>query len=676
MKTLVTAALPYANGPIHVGHLYEYVCTDIIVRGLKLNGKDALYCCASDAHGAPIEINAHKQGITPKELVERYTGEHQDDFKQFNIHFDSYYTTDSDENRKLSEYLFNRLKEEGLIYEKPLLLQYDPEAKRFLPDRYVKGECPKCGAKDQYGDVCEKCNATYNPTELKNAYSVISGAKPIQKESTHYFFKLSSMSAFLKEWLTSGAVQKEVANQVLRWVENGLEDWCISRDAPYYGFKIPGSNKYFYVWLDAPLGYISSYGKLNGISEAADNFKLWDGSEVIHHIGKDIITFHLLFWPAVLKAAGHRVPDKVLVHGFVNINSEKMSKSRGTFITAKDYLAKYPAEALRWYYVRNYTPGLHDINLDAQDVQTRFNNELVANIANFCYRTESLLARIGEGKTSAENDETIAIEVETARQAVLDSYASLDIRGASDNILKLGDIGNRYFQQTKPWELAKENQKEAVKVLTTAAGIARDLAILIEPILPDYATKIAEHLNIKLNHEDLGKPLTNHTLGAPSIILKKIEGVSFEQEPTPELRVAKVLEAKVHPQADKLFVLQLDLGSLGKRQIVAGINGHYKPEEITGKHIIIAFNLKPAKLRGVESNGMLLAGEENGKVRVLETKAVPGTAVLEGRGQLDIEKFGKLDLQVIKGVPCFDGKPLKAGIEPVTIQDIFNSRIR
>jgi methionyl-tRNA synthetase len=673
---IVTAALPYANGPIHAGQALEYITTDIIVRGLNLAGEKAIYCCASDAHGAPIEINAHKQGITPKELVEKYTKEHQEDFKALGIHFDSYYTTDSPENKALSEYLFKKLQGAGLIYEKNLLLQYDEKAQRFLPDRYVKGECPKCSAKDQYGDSCEVCGAYYQSTELKNPYSVITGTTPVQRMSTHYFCKLSSMTDFLRGWLSSGAVQKEVANQVMKWVDEGLEDWCISRDAPYYGFKIPGSDKYFYVWLDAPLGYLSSYAKTLKLTKAEDIFAAWDKIPAIHHIGKDIITFHTLFWPAVLKAAGHRVPEKILVHGHIQINNAKMSKSRGNFYATRDYLNSYPAEALRWYYARTYPSGLTDGALDPAAFLERYNNELVSNLANFCYRATSFLSANYEHTTSAKHDASLDVEIEQIQKEILQAYKDMNVREASRQLLVLGDIANKYFQIQKPWELIKTDKEKTHEVLTTAAALARDIAILAEPILPNFSETIAKQLNVKIDKKELGKPLLKHKIGEPRIILRKLEEARFQTPASVDIRAAKIIKAEPHPQADKLVVLRLDVGHLGERTICAGIKTHYPIEELKDKTIVIVANLEPKALRGITSHGMLLAAEENEKLSVLETDARPGTAVLEGTGEVTYDRFSKLDLKVIDGHPCLNGKPLTAGKDLVRVHGIKNATIR
>ncbi|MFW6109473.1 MAG: methionine--tRNA ligase, partial [archaeon] len=388
-KTLITSALIYANGPVHIGHMVEYIQTDIYVRFLKMSGRDAIYCGAEDTHGTPIEINAAKEGVSPEDFIERWWKEHKRDYDNYLVDFDSYYSTNSPENKHYTELIFNRLKEKGHIYTKEIELTYCENCERYLPDRFVKGTCPNCGAQDQYGDVCEKCNTAYSTIDLLNPYCSICGSTPIRRKSRHYFFKLSEFSDWLRDWLNNNKrLQPEIRNQVLTWVKDGLEDWCISRDGPYFGFKIPGEkDKYFYVWLDAPIGYIASTANYCKDREfSADDIWQTDEHKIIHFIGKDIIYFHLLFWPAVLHGAGFHVPDNIVVHGFLTVNGEKMSKSRGTFLTAEEFQKYLDPELLRFFYAANLSHTMTDIDLDLKNLENRINNELVSNLANLVYR--------------------------------------------------------------------------------------------------------------------------------------------------------------------------------------------------------------------------------------------------------------------------------------------------
>ena len=432
-RIVVTSALPYANGDIHIGHLVEYIQTDIFVRFLKLIGKDAIYCCADDTHGTPIQIKAEQLGIKPEELISKVHKEHLSDFKSFLIDFDSYYSTNSPENKEYADKIFNSLKDKGFIYTKEVENFYDEKEKRFLPDRYVKGECPKCGAKDQYGDVCEKCNATYKPIDLINPYSTISKTTPVRKKSEHYFFKLSEMSEKIDNWLTTNKkLQPEIVNYVRNWIKEGLNDWDISRDGPYFGFKIPGEeDKYYYVWLDAPIGYIAStqnYCKQNGLDAEKDYWKN-KNSEIIHFIGKDIIYFHFLFWPAVLMESGFNLPSYEVVHGFLTVNGEKMSKSRGTFLTARDFLKKYNPEYLRYYYAKLLSKKMSDIDLDFSDFADSVNNELVANIGNFCYRVLSFLEKNFDSSfDSIEEDEKLFGEIIKLTEKIREDYDNVNFK--------------------------------------------------------------------------------------------------------------------------------------------------------------------------------------------------------------------------------------------------------
>ncbi len=707
-RILVTAALPYANGSIHIGHLLEYIQADVFVRALKLMGKDAAYVCADDTHGTPIQVKAMKLGIKPEELINKYHQEHMRDFSDFHIEFDSYYTTNSPENKELVEFIFKKALEKGFIYKKPLKQLYCEHDKMFLPDRFVKGTCPRCGAKDQYGDVCEKCGAVYKPIDLIDPYCVICGNKPVVKETTHYFFKLSAFSKKLKEWLLNNKeLQKEIVNSIMNWIDKGLEDWCISRDSPYFGFKIPGEeDKYFYVWMDAPVGYIAStwnYCREKRSKEGLTWRDYWanPNSKIIHIIGKDIIYFHFLFWPAMLMTAELNLPFKEVVHGFVNINGEKMSKSRGTFITARQFLnSGINPEYLRFYFAANLSKKLADVNLDFNDFKKRINNELIGNIANFSYRVLSFInknfdSRIG-GFNKEEYKELVDSVLNHAKKAI-DYYENLEFRSAVKEILIIGDLGNEFFQKNEPWKLIKNGEdgiKKAHEIVSLTANIVKIISILLRPITPGFSMELFKQMNLNenLDFKNINFDLKEHSINKAKIILKKIEdgdlkmlvkeqgkGVGkeveqkagqgtkqgTEQETTnkthkklsPEildLRVAEIKEVKDHPNADKLYVLKIDLGT-EQRQLLAGLKKYYKMEDLVGKHIIIIANLKPRRIRGLESQGMLLAADDKkqNKIVLLEApNSKPGSIVFfdgiepKPKEQVVIDEFLELKLKV------------------------------
>jgi len=673
-KILVTAALPYANGPIHIGHLVEYVQADVFVRFLKSRGKDAIYCCADDTHGTPIEINARKQGITPEKLVEKYHKEHEQDFKDFLIAFDSYYSTNSPENKRLSDHFFNTLKSKNLIYTKTIDANYCEKCKRFLPDRFIRGKCPKCGAEDQYGDVCEACGSTIGEQGLIDPHCSICQTSPVNKATEHYFFKLGEMSPYLDSWLKNNKnLQDEVKNYVLNWIEEGLQDWCISRNGPYFGFKIPGEeDKYYYVWLDAPIGYISSTE--NYCKQKKCKYEdYWKGdSRIIHFIGKDIIYFHFLFWPAMLHATGFNMPENIAVHGFLTVNGEKMSKSRGTFITARKYLEHLDPEYLRYYFASNLSNSMSDINLDFDDFKARINNELVATIANFCYRTLSFTQAKLDGELGKADDKVLK-DINTDKAA--EAYESYNFRQAVQEINRIAAFGNQYFQEKQPWKMNDEEEKR--KVLTTCANIVKDLAILIQPILPRFSEDLFKQLNIEpQTWKDLGKKMENHKINKPEILVKKIEKEldNFKiQEPFAKLniKVAKIEKVEEHPDADKLYVMQVDLGK-EKRQLVGGLREYYKPEELLGKHICVLTNLKPAKLRGVESRGMLLAAEKKHEVGVLlAQKSKLGDQVFAqdietGKDEITYKQFQNVKIKTNdNGIATVSGKVLKTKEEEI-----------
>jgi methionyl-tRNA synthetase len=674
-KILVTSALPYANGPIHIGHLVEYIQTDIFVRFLKLVGKDAIYCCADDTHGTPIEIAAKKEGIIPEELIGRYHKEHLRDFTSFHIKFDSYYSTNSDENKKFSDLIFTKAKEKGLIYQKDVELTFCEKCGRFLPDRYVKGKCPKCGAEDQYGDVCEECNSTYKTVDLVEPYCTVCGTAPIRKISKHYFFKLSSFSDKLKKWLEHNKkLQPEIKNYVLNWIKEGLQDWDISRDGPYFGFKIPNEeNMYYYVWLDAPVGYIASsqnYCKQNKL-DALDDYWQSKESEIIHFIGKDIIYFHFLFWPAMLMASDFKVPDDIVVHGFLTVNGEKMSKSRGTFFTAEEFASKYNPEYLRFYYGKVLSKKMADIDLDFDDFKDTVNNEMVGNLGNFCYRVLSFLNKFFDSKVGVidENKELIS-KIDAKVKKIKEAYARCNTNEAIKEIMAVSDLGNRYFQKNEPWKLVKSDKEKAHKVLGTCVNIVKNLSILIQPVLPKFSEKVWKQIDVEpLNWNNIDYSIVNQKVNSAKIIIDKVQEVEKKTFPL-DLKVGKVVSVEEHPEADKLYVLEVDLDR-EKRQLVAGVRQYYKKEELLNKKIVVVCNLKPAKLRGVVSQGMLLAASKGKEVKILEAeKSKPGSKVefegLENSStEVTIDQFSKIKMKVKDKKVIFDNRILKSGKEDI-----------
>ncbi len=681
-KILVTSALPYANGPLHIGHLLGYVQTDIYVRFLRLKGEDVIYVCADDTHGTPIQLSASRDGVAPEVFIKRMFEEHKRDFEEFMISFDNFYTTNSPENKEYSDLFFNTLTKKGHIYTKEVELTYCPKCKRFLPDRYVKGTCPKCEAGEQYGDVCEKCNAAYKTTDLINPYCAICSTTPIRKKSKHYFFRLSAFSEKLKKWLnTNKELQPETRNFALSWINAGLEDWDISRDSPYFGFTIPGeTDKYYYVWLDAPIGYIASTANyLKKKNRSAEEYWKNRGAEIIHFIGKDITYFHFLFWPAMLMGMELNLPKKIVVHGFVNINKAKLSKSRGTFLTAREFLEKERPEYLRFYYAAQLGKRLSDVDFSEEDFREKVNNELVSNLANFIYRVLSFANRNLESRIAKVNpkkdSETIA-KLNSLFSEAQQAYDEHNIKEALKAVLEASSVGNQYLQKNAPWELIKGNKKRCEEVIALAANLAKDLSILAEPVLPYFSRDVQRQLNLEgLSIKDIGFGLKDHKIGQAAIILTKTEKRLFsEREQFPlNLKVAEVISAENHPEADKLLVLKVSLGK-EQRQIVAGIRKHYAAEGLLGKHIVVVTNLKPAKLRGVESNGMLLAAEKDGKVRLLEAPgSCAGESVTAGElenseKEITIDDFSKVKLNVAAKKVKYCDKVLKTQKEEITAE--------
>ena len=534
-RILVTSALPYANGEIHLGHLLEYIQTDIWVRFQKMQGNECHYVCADDAHGTPIMLKADEMGVDPEELIAGVSERHQADFSDFNVDFSQFHSTHSEENRHCSELIYSRLKDSGYIKTRVISQAYDPEKEMFLPDRFIKGECPKCGAEDQYGDNCEACGATYSTTELKNARSVVSGAVPIEKESEHYFFDLPQFEQQLKEWTNAGHLQDEVSNKLAEWFEQGLQQWDISRDKPYFGFQIPGTvDKYFYVWLDAPIGYMASFKKLcdNSDLEFDDFFAKGSDTELYHFIGKDIVYFHALFWPATLMGSNFRTPNAIFAHGFLSVNGQKMSKSRGTFIQARTYLETLNPECLRYYYAYKLSSKIDDIDLNLEDFKQRVNSDIVGKVVNIASRSASFVVKKYNKELSAECiEQELYNEFVAAGPEIAAHYEARNFGHAMRSIMKLADKANQYIDEKKPWQLAKEEGKvqEVHEVTSLAINLFRVLMTYLKPVLPEMAKSSEEFLNIEsLNWDDIKSPLTSHQINKFKPLMTRIEDEQLE----------------------------------------------------------------------------------------------------------------------------------------------------
>ncbi len=657
-KILITSALPYANGDIHIGHLVEYIQTDIYVRFLRLIGKDVIYMCASDAHGTPIEINATKKGITPEQLVNEFHARHQEDFARFEVGFDEFYTTDSPENRHHCEEIYLRAKEKGHIVSREIEQFYCPNCRRFLPDRYIRGTCPKCGALDQYGDVCESCGATYRPTELIDARCAVCGATPMLRTSKHFFFRLIDFNDFLIQWTSQpGRLQDEVRAFVRTWIDQGLQDWDISRDGPYFGFKIPGEeDKFFYVWLDAPIGYIAATEHFCAPIPDCSAAYYWlepDSNAEIHHfIGKDIAYFHTLFWPAVLRAADYRIPTAVHVHGFLTVDSRKMSKSRGTFITARQFADFLSPWYLRYYYATKLSDSIDDLDLNVEEFVNRTNAELVNNITNLVSRTIGFLnkrleSRLGE---IPKDVQPLVDEILSLVSKAFEEYQGLRFNLATRHILAISDLANNYVQQAEPWALMKSDPEAARNCLTFAVNCIKIITVLLKPILPSYCRKVEEILGADdLQWDDARFDMEHNAIGTFEKLLDRLEPGSFEKlievsreslrateaPGLPEvpnfkeeiaiddfakmdLRAGRIMAAETVEGSDKLLKLTVDLGREA-RTVFAGIKGSYQPEDLVGKAVVVIANLKPRKMRFGLSQGMVLAAVgKDGKVTVCE----------------------------------------------------------
>lgn len=660
-KILVTSALPYANGSIHMGHLLEYIQTDIWVRFQKMRGELCTYVCADDTHGTAIMLKAEQMGITPEALINDVNQEHQEDFRRFNIAFDNYYSTHSKENREISSDIYLKNRAKGHITTRNISQLFDPEKELFLADRFVKGGCPKCGAEDQYGDNCEVCSATYDAHELKNPHSTISGATPVEKESEHYFFNLPDFQGMLAEWIRAGHLQEEVANKLSEWFEAGLKPWDISRDAPYFGFEIPDApGKYFYVWLDAPIGYMASFKNLCERREDLDFDSYWgkdSTTELYHFIGKDIVNFHALFWPALLTGADLRTPSGIFVHGFLTVNGEKMSKSRGTFIKAGTYLNHLDPEYLRYYFAAKLNKRVNDLDLNFEDFSQRVNSDLVGKLVNIASRSAGFIYKKFDGQLSSEISEGELIGTfQNAAGDIAGYYEDREFGKAIREIMSLADIANQYVDEKKPWVLAKEEgQEQAVQdICSTAINLYRLLVLYLKPVLPTLAEKSEAFLNIEaLSWKDKDSLLTSHQINKFKPLMTRIEQekidamiaeskaesqsnvipakatvaesennvsqeaiadeIEFNDFSKVDLRVARIVKAQAVEKADKLLQLTLDIGEEKTRNVFAGIKSAYQAEELEGRLTVMVANLKPRKMRFGISEGMVLAAGPGGK---------------------------------------------------------------
>jgi len=680
---LVTSALPYANGAPHLGHMVEYVQTDIWVRFQRLRGHDVLFIWASDAHGTPIMLKARQEGITPEELIARVGAEQRRDFDAFDISYDNFHTTHSDENREITYEIYRRLAAAGHIRRETIVQAYDEQAQMFLPDRYVRGTCPKCGALDQYGDSCEACGATYTPADLVNPVSVVSGTPPVQRESEHLFFKLGDFEQWLREWTGAGRLQPAVTAKLDEWFGAGLRDWDISRDAPYFGFEIPGEkDKYFYVWLDAPIGYVGSflhYCRRTGL----DFDRYWKpGSdvEVYHFIGKDIVYFHTLFWPAVLHGAGYRAPTAVFAHGFLTVNGQKMSKSRGTLIGARTWLDHLPAEYLRYYFASRLGDGVEDLDLNLDDFVAKVNSDVVGKLVNIASRCAGFIARGSGGRLAGRlADPSLQDEFVAAGERIAALYEGRDLAGAVREIMALTDRANLYIDQQKPWLMAKDPARaaEVQAVCTQGLNCFRILALYLKPVMPRLAAGAERFLGLgEQSWADAAQPLLGTAINpyeplatrvdpaaakallaasaetlkpsgvptaaatpaapepaaaraAPAADAASAAPISIDDFAKVDLRIARIVEAAPVEGADKLLRLLVDLGT-ERRTVFAGIRQAYAPEALVGRLTVVVANLAPRKMRFGTSEGMVLAAGPGGSdifLLVPDTGAEPGMKV-------------------------------------------------
>lgn len=648
-KILVTSALPYANGPIHLGHMLEYIQTDIWSRFQKLRGHECHYICADDAHGTPIMLKAQQMGIAPEEMIAQVQKEHEKDFADFNIQFDNFHSTHSEENRELASEIYVKLRDSGYIKTKTISQLFDPEKSMFLPDRFVKGTCPKCKSEDQYGDNCDNCGATYSTTDLLNPYSAVSGATPVMKDTEHFFFDLPAFEGMLKEWINSGSLQQEMANKLSEWFEQGLQQWDISRDAPYFGFEIPDApGKFFYVWLDAPIGYMGSFKNLCDKRDDLNFDDFWSKdstAEVYHFIGKDIVYFHSLFWPAMLEGAGLRKPTSVYAHGYVTVNGAKMSKSKGTFIKARTYLDNLDPEYLRYYYAAKLSSRIDDLDLNLEDFAQRVNSDLVGKLVNLASRTAGFISKRFDGKLAKIADSSLTDCFVAKQETIANLYETREYGKAMREIMALADVANAYVADAAPWQLIKDEakQEEAHQVCSNALNLFRILVTYLKPVLPKLAADVETFLKMELTWDNINADLAGHEIAKFKALMQRIEmksieaiieastenlqvaakeapkaeqtelekepladEISFDDFAKIDLRIALIAKAEHIEKANKLLRLELDLGGETK-QVFAGIKSAYSPEDLIGKHTVMVANLAPRKMKFGESEGMVLA---------------------------------------------------------------------
>ena len=656
-RILVTSALPNANGAIHLGHLLEHIQTDIWVRYQRLQGNECLYVCADDTHGTGTMLRAEELGISAEQLIDQVRIDHIEDFKDFLVQHDNYHSTHSPENEHYSGLIYERLKDAGYIFTKEIEQLYDPQKQLFLADRFVKGTCPRCGIDDQYGDNCEACGATYDATELGDPRSVLSGAGPTLQSSTHHFFDLAQFKDFLDGWISTETVQSEVANKLREWLDAGLKAWDISRDAPYFGFLIPGTDKYFYVWMDAPIGYMASFSNYCDKNDL-DFEEFWardSDTEVHHFIGKDIVNFHALFWPAVLNASGFRLPTRIHSHGFITVEGRKMSKSRGTFINARTYLAHLEPEYLRYYYATKLSPNNDDIDVNWEDFVQRVNSDLVGKIVNIASRCAGYINQSSESTLAPTIHDTHLLQVFVdAQETIGELYETSDTNRVVREVATLADRANQYIANHAPWELAKTTgqEKQIQAICSLGINMYRILVIYLKPILPRLAKQSEKFLACdELGWTDIGTPLVDHRINVFEPLFKRIDKRAVnamvdasredhvETEDNPmikiddfeqvDLRVARIVSAESVDGADKLLRLTLDVGD-HQRTVFSGIKLAYAPEDLVGKLTVVVANLESREMRFGTSEGMVLAAA-NGDSEVflisVDTGAEPGTRI-------------------------------------------------
>ena len=641
-KILVTSALPYANSSLHLGHILEAVQTDIWVRFHNLNGNECLYFCADDTHGTPVMLKAKEDGINPEQLISEVKKDHMETYELYDINFTNFHSTHSDENKKYSEFIYNKAKEKDLITRKTIKQLYDEKESMFLSDRFVKGACPKCNEEDQYGDGCSKCGATYDVSDIKNPISALSGTKPIYKDSEHIFFNLPKQADLLKEFLKKSDLQKPIVNKLSEWLNDDLQQWDISRDAPYFGFNIPGEiDKYFYVWLDAPIGYIASIDNwANSNNKKIEDLWSKDSEyEIYHFIGKDIAYFHGLFWPALLDSADLKLPNGIYVHGFLTINGEKMSKSKGTGILAREFADISDPELLRYYFAAKLNDKVEDIDLNLEDYVTRINSDLVGKYCNIASRCSSFIKK-NNNELSEEIDNEFIADIVLKKDLLVNHYNSRNYSKAIRLIMDIADDVNKYINDSTPW---KKDLNEAVEIASTAIYAFRILSIYLSPIIPKITKNAFGFLNIEKNSfEDLDlaieKPINNYTPllnRLEPIEIKKDEPmndnnyIDIKQFAEIDLRVAKIVKASNVEGADKLLKLNLDVGDLGERQVFAGIKKSYDPQDLKDKLVILVSNLEPRQMKFGLSEGMVLASSDNEGIYLIspDSGAKPGLRV-------------------------------------------------